>query len=64
VDVRFVEAFPGIVPLEVLKKTPGLEKMVVTQKGSRLSVQPATKEEFAIVRRLGRQGKPSTKGKR
>jgi predicted RNA-binding protein with PUA-like domain len=54
VDVRFVEAFPAIVPLEALKATPGLEKMMVTQKGSRLSVQPATKEEFALVRRLGR----------
>jgi predicted RNA-binding protein with PUA-like domain len=61
VDVRFVEAFPEILPLEALKATPGLEKMVVTQKGSRLSVQPATKEEFAIVRRLGR--KAGTPGK-
>lgn len=28
--------------------------MMVTQKGSRLSVQPATKTEFDIVTRLGR----------
>ena len=55
VDLRFVEKFPAIVPLATLKETPGLEKMVVTQKGSRLSVQPVTKEEFAIVRRLGRK---------
>jgi predicted RNA-binding protein with PUA-like domain len=27
--------------------------MMVTQKGSRLSVQPATKAEYAIVVRLG-----------
>lgn len=57
VDIRFVEKFPGIVPLATLKETPGLEKMVVTQKGSRLSVQPVTKEEFEIVRRLGRKRK-------
>ena len=44
VDIRFVEKFPAIVPLAALKATPGLEKMVVTQKGSRLSVQPVTKE--------------------
>jgi predicted RNA-binding protein with PUA-like domain len=29
--------------------------MMVTQKGSRLSVQPATREEFEIVRQLGRR---------
>src|ERR1700754_1800505 len=37
VDIGFVERFPGIVSLETLKHTKGLEKMVVTQKGSRLS---------------------------
>jgi predicted RNA-binding protein with PUA-like domain len=55
VDIRFVEKFPDIIPLATLKETPGLEKMVVTQKGSRLSVQPVTKEEFEIVKRLGRK---------
>lgn len=55
VDIGFVETFPEIVPLSVLKDTPGLEKMMVTQKGSRLSIQPVTKEEFAIVTKLGRR---------
>jgi predicted RNA-binding protein with PUA-like domain len=55
VDLRFVEKFPEIVPLSALKETRGLDKMVVTQKGSRLSVQPVTKEEFGIVLRLGRK---------
>jgi predicted RNA-binding protein with PUA-like domain len=54
VDLRFVERFPAIVPLARLKATPGLEKMVVLQRGSRLSVQPVTKEEFDLVSRLGR----------
>lgn len=57
VDIRFVEKFPEIVPLSTLKETPGLGKMMVVQKGSRLSVQPATKEEFEIVRKLGRRGR-------
>jgi len=57
VDVGFVERFPATVPLEVLKATKGLESMMVTQKGSRLSVQPATKAEFDIVARLGRAGR-------
>jgi len=55
VDIAFVERFPAVVPLETLKKTKGLEKMVVTQRGSRLSVQPVTKSEYEIVTRLGRR---------
>lgn len=54
VDLAFVERFADVVPLETLKATRGLEKMVVTQKGSRLSVQPVTKSEFEIVTKLGR----------
>jgi predicted RNA-binding protein with PUA-like domain len=55
VDIAFVEAFADIVPLDTLKRTKGLEHMVVTQKGSRLSVQPVTKAEYEIVTRLGRK---------
>ncbi len=55
VDIRFVEKFPKIVPLAELKAAKGLEKMVVTQKGSRLSVQPVTKKEHEIVLKLGRR---------
>jgi predicted RNA-binding protein with PUA-like domain len=54
VDVAFVERFPAVVPLDTLKATPGLEQMLVTKKGSRLSIQPVTKQEYAIVARLGR----------
>ena len=57
VDVGFVEKFAEVVALATLKSMPGLEKMVVTQRGSRLSVQPVTKEEFEIVRKLGRSRK-------
>jgi predicted RNA-binding protein with PUA-like domain len=56
VDVRFVERFAGVIPLETLKQTRGLDRMMVTQKGSRLSVQPVTKAEYDIVVRLGRGG--------
>jgi predicted RNA-binding protein with PUA-like domain len=54
VDLRFVEKFKSVVSLETLKKTRGLEEMVVTKKGSRLSVQPVTRQEFDIVVKLGR----------
>jgi predicted RNA-binding protein with PUA-like domain len=56
VDVSFVERFPEVVPLETLKKTPGLEQMLVIKKGSRLSIQPVAKSEYDIVARLGRRG--------
>lgn len=55
VDIGYVETFPRIVPLETLKATPGLEEMVVTRRGSRLSIQPVTKKEFDIVVKLGRK---------
>ena len=54
VDIGFVERFAGTVSLETLKATKGLEKMMVTRKGSRLSVQPVTKPEYDVVVRLGR----------
>jgi predicted RNA-binding protein with PUA-like domain len=53
VDLEFVERFPAVVPLDTLKRTPGLENMMVTRKGSRLSVQPVTKAEYDIVVKLG-----------
>lgn len=53
VDIAFVEKLKRLVPLEELKQARGLEEMVVTRKGSRLSVQPVTKAEFDIVRKLG-----------
>ena len=54
VDLAFVERFATTVPLATLKTTKGLEHMKVTQKGSRLSVQPVTKAEYDVVVRLGR----------
>lgn len=53
VDVEFVEKFPALVSLDDLRAAPGLEKMLVINK-SRLSVQPVTDDELAIVTRLGR----------
>lgn len=55
VDVGFVESFPRFVPLDALRATPGLEKMLVINR-SRLSVQPVTDAEFEIVVGLGRSG--------
>jgi predicted RNA-binding protein with PUA-like domain len=55
VDIAFAEKFPAPVPLDALRREPGLEKMLVINK-SRLSVQPVTPEEWKIVVALGRAG--------
>jgi predicted RNA-binding protein with PUA-like domain len=55
VDLAFVERFPSIVSLDTLKATKGLENMMVVRKGSRLSVQPVTATEYAIVVKLGKK---------
>ena len=57
VDLAFVERFPDVVSLAALKAAKGLESMMVTRKGSRLSVQPVTAAEYAVVVRLGRAGR-------
>lgn len=54
VDVGFVEKFPRVVTLEELKHTPGLETMVVSRRGVRLSVQPVRPDEWEIVLGLAR----------
>lgn len=54
VDIAFKERFNDVVSLKELKQTPELEDMMVTKRGMRLSVQPVSKEEFQIVRKLGR----------
>ena len=53
VDVKAVKRFTEIITLERLRGVKGLEKMVLLQKGSRLSVQPVTPNEWAIIERLG-----------
>ena len=56
VDLRAVERFARPVTLAELRGVKGLEKMMLLQKGSRLSVQPVTDHEWEIVYRLGRGG--------
>ena len=56
VDVQFVRKFSRPLGLSELKATKGLEKMVLLQKGSRLSVQPVSDGEFAVVKELAGKG--------
>ena len=52
VDVTHVRTFDEVIPLATLKATKALAKMMVTQRGARLSVQPVTAAEFKAVLRL------------
>ena len=54
VDVEFVEKFDDEVSLQTLKDEPALQDMRVTQKGSRLSVQPVDKRHFTKVLKMAR----------
>jgi len=53
IDVRGVKAFSRPIPLAELRELPGLEKMVLLQKGSRLSVQPVSPAEWTVLTKVG-----------
>jgi predicted RNA-binding protein with PUA-like domain len=52
VDVHFVKKFDRMISLEELKQHPLLENMVVTRRGSRLSITPVTAEEWKVINTL------------
>jgi predicted RNA-binding protein with PUA-like domain len=54
VDIAFVEKFPRPVTLVRIKADPVLQELLLTQKGSRLSVQPVSEAHFQHLRALGR----------
>lgn len=49
VDIRLEQEFEEPLPLAFLRTFPELRDMVLLRKGSRLSVQPVTLEEFNTV---------------
>jgi len=49
VEVKYVKPLKEPITLQEARKMKGLEKMVLLQKGSRLSVQPVTEEEWKII---------------
>jgi predicted RNA-binding protein with PUA-like domain len=55
VDVKAIEKIDPMLTLEELRGTKGLEKMVLLQRGSRLSVQPVADGEWEIIDRLRRR---------
>lgn len=49
VDVRALAQFEKPIFLETLRRYPDLKKMVLLQKGCRLSVQPVEEEDFRFI---------------
>ena len=54
-DVKFVSRLPRVVTLHELQGRPELEGLLLTRKGNRLSVMPASKEHFDFIVRLARK---------
>ncbi|NJB69007.1 putative RNA-binding protein with PUA-like domain [Desulfobaculum xiamenense] len=58
VDVRLVCRFSRSLSLKFLRTVAGLENMELLRKGSRLSVQPVSPEEFSIILDLSGENVP------
>lgn len=57
IDIQWERKFDTPVTLASLRQVRGLQKMVLLQKGSRLSVQPVRKSEYnAILKLAGVEG--------
>lgn len=52
VDIKFIEKFPRLITLDEIKRNRDLKTMLVTRKGSRLSITPVTKEEWQVVLKM------------
>lgn len=49
VDIKFVNKFAELIPLERLKTYAALKNMVVLKNGNRLSITPVTSEEWSFI---------------
>jgi predicted RNA-binding protein with PUA-like domain len=49
VDIQYESSLPQPLSLEMLRQIPSLESMELLRKGSRLSVQPVTKQQFDTI---------------
>ena len=54
VDIQYESKFSVPQSLEMLRGVLKLAEMKLLRKGTRLSVQPVSKQEFAIIEKLGR----------
>lgn len=54
VDIAFEKEFTESLPIDRLREIPELEGMELLRKGSRLSVQPVTKDEWETIMKHAR----------
>ena len=54
VDVQFQRRFRRPLPLDLLRRLPGLEGMLILRRGNRLSVTPVTEAEAQLILALGK----------
>ena len=59
VDLQLEEIFPQPLGLDRLRTIPALAKMELLRKGSRLSVQPVTEQEFMTISGIGARRQPA-----
>lgn len=52
VDIQLDQVFDAPLPLSELREQPALREMELLRKGSRLSVQPVRKKEYAAILKL------------
>lgn len=52
VDIAFVKMFKRLVSIEEMRGEKTLERMILLQKGSRLSVTPLTEKEFLHIEKM------------
>lgn len=57
VQVEFVKKFKQIISLNQIRSVKDLQKMLVLQKGQRLSVQPLTKTEYDVILKMAEMNK-------
>ena len=60
VRVKFKSKFARPVSLPEMRNHKSLQKMVLLQKGSRLSIQPVAEKEFEIICELGSKKAPES----
>jgi predicted RNA-binding protein with PUA-like domain len=53
IEIQGIRKLPTFVTLGELRAEPGLSKMLLLQRGQRLSIQPVTAAEWALVLGLG-----------
>ena len=52
IDVKLLQKLPGIITLKILREIPELSRLVILQKGNRLSVTPVSPSEWNYILKM------------